>query len=105
MEIKQNDLEYLKDMVERGQLTVEQANIKKIKMQRVMLVVGRLPASLRKTLNAAVKRGELGHMLKRGKQPEAYYHPIFEYLARSERKKYEESVNKALTKVACASLD
>jgi hypothetical protein len=99
MELKQNDREHLQDMVQRGELTADQANVKKILMQRVLLVTGRIPAGVRKALNEATKRGELGHMKKDGHKPEAYYNPTFDYLARSERNAHERSVIQAVAGV------
>ena len=92
MKIKQNDLEYLKDMIEQGKMTVDEANIEKVRMQRVELVINRLPANVRKVYNMAVKAGKLGHMKKDGHKPEAYYHPSFEYLAVGERNSHEKSI-------------
>lgn len=96
MGLKQNDREHLIDMVQRGEMTADQANVKKVRMQRVLLVTSRIPADVRKALNAAVKRGELGRMKKDGHKPEAYYHPTFECLAKSERNEHERSVFKAV---------
>ena len=94
--LKQNDRIYLSDMVDRGEMTADQANVAKVRMMRVELVTSRIPQQVRKALNAAVKRGELGHMKKDGHKPEAYYHPTFEYLANDERRKYERYVISAL---------
>ena len=99
MELKQNDLERLHDMVQKGELTADQANVQMVRMQRVMLVTARIPAEIRKALNQAVKRGELAHMKKDKHKPETYYHPTFDYLARSERNKHELSVLRAVAGV------
>jgi len=99
MALNQNDREHLQDMVQREELTADQANVKKVLMQRVQLVKGSLPAQVRKALNEAVKRGELGHMKKDGHKPEVYYHPTFDYLARSERNEHERSVLQAVAGV------
>ena len=98
MRLSQNDMERLKDAMAKGLMTAEQANIEKVRMQRVLLA-GRIPADVRKALNAAVKRGELGHMKKDGNKPEAYYHPTFEYLAEGARAEHERSVVRALLAV------
>ncbi|MCL2563117.1 MAG: hypothetical protein FWE08_03680 [Oscillospiraceae bacterium] len=74
--ISQNDMEYLQDMVDRGEMTAAQANVEKIRMARV-LVVKKLPADVLSALNAAVKIGELCHKKKDGQKPEVYYHPIW----------------------------
>lgn len=98
MRLSQNDMEHLQDQVRQGLMTAEQANVEKVRMQRVLLA-GRIPADVRKALNAAVKRGELGHMKKDGNKPEAYYHPTFEYLAKGARAEHERSVARALLAV------
>lgn len=86
--ISQNDMEYLMDMVERGEMSADEANVEKVLTQRV-LVAKSLPRSVRAALNAAVKDGKLGHKTKEGRRPEVYYHPKFEYLANAERKRVE----------------
>lgn len=101
MELKQNDRERLRDLVQRGELTADQANVQKVLWQRVLLVTSRVPADVRKALNAAVQRGELGHMKKEGHKPEAFFHPSFDYLARSERNEHERSVSRAVAGVVC----
>mgnify|MGYP003604462712 FL=1 len=93
--ISQNDMERLKDAMAKGLMTAEQANVEKVRIQRVVLA-GRMPMEVRKALNAAVKRGELGHMKKDGNKPEAYYHPTFEYLAKGARSDHERGVMRAL---------
>lgn len=98
MDIKQNDLERLKDLMHRGELTADQANVEMVKTQRVRLVTSRLPAQVRRALNAAVKRGELAHLKKDGRRPEAYCHPTFEYLAHGERAKHEREIVEALAR-------
>jgi hypothetical protein len=87
MEIKQNDLERIKDQIQQGKLTINEANVKMVLVQRVRIVRSSIPASVRKALNAAVKEGVLKHMKKDGMKPECYYHPTFEYLAIGERNK------------------
>lgn len=101
MNLKQNDLEYLRDMIGEGNLTVAQANVEMVRMQRVRLVTNRMSAHIRKVLNDAVKAGQLGHMKKDGNKPEAYYHPTFEYLAKAERNAYQLQIISALGKVCC----
>lgn len=85
MRLKQNHIEHLQDLMQRGELTAEQANVEKVKMARVQLIIGHMPSDVRKALNAAVKRGELGHIKKDGHKPEAYFHPHFEHLAIGDR--------------------
>ena len=89
MGLTQNQLERLQDLVARGELTTDQANIEMVKMMRVRIVAGGLTAQLRKCLNAGVKTGELGHMKKDGLKPEVYFCDGFSHLARSERNRIE----------------
>jgi hypothetical protein len=96
MEIKQNDREYLSDRVRIGAMTADKANVEKVRMQRVLMINGSLPRSVRSALNMAVKEKYLAHMARDGIFPEVYYHPEFEYMAVSERKKYAKSVGEAL---------
>lgn len=93
--ISQNDMEYLQDMVERGEMTVDEANVEKVLTQRV-LVVKSLPKSVRAAINAAVRDGKLRHKNKKGRKPEVYYHPNFEYLANAERNRAEREMIAAL---------
>ena len=44
--ISQNDIEYLQDMVEREQMTADEANVEKVLTQRV-LIVKSLPKTVR----------------------------------------------------------
>lgn len=103
MELKQNDREYLADMVHRGELTIDQANVRKVQMQRVLLVIGRVPASVRKALNDAVKRGELGHLAKDGHKPETYFHPTFQHIAIAERAEHERGIRRAAMGVVASA--
>lgn len=93
--ISQNDMEYLVDMIERGEMTVDEANVEKVLTQRV-LVVKALPKSVRVALNVAVRDGKLRHKKKEGRKPEVYYHPNFEYLANAERNRAEREMIAAL---------
>jgi hypothetical protein len=77
---------------------VAKANVEKVRAKRVWLVRNRLSRGVRKALNDAVKRGELGHLKKDGHKPEAYFHPDFAHLARHERIRTEWSVLAAVQK-------
>lgn len=89
---RQNDVEHLQDLMQRGELTADQANVQMVRNERVRVVVNGLPANVRKALNAAVRAGELGRMKKDGHKPECYFHPTFEYLAKAERARREREV-------------
>jgi hypothetical protein len=60
--------------VQKGTMTIDQANVYIVQLMGARLVVGKIPASVRKALNAAVKAGEIGHIKKDGLKPEAYHH-------------------------------
>ncbi|NJJ38569.1 hypothetical protein [Paenibacillus apii] len=98
--LEQNDIEWLRDMLSRGKITADQANVEKVRMARVQ-VVNRLPADVRNALNDAVKEGKLCHKKKDGRKPEVYYHPNFEHLANEERNCAEKKILEALAAV-CA---
>ena len=80
----QNELGMIQDQYNRGELTMDEANVKLVLTKRVY-VVTKTPAQIRKALNAAVKVGTLCHMKKDMLLPEVYYHPQFEYLAKERR--------------------
>lgn len=85
MKLSQNDLERIQDRLQQGLISIDEANIEMIKCQRVRLIKSKLPLSVRKSLNEAVKSGILGHMKKDGYKPECYYFLPFKYLANKAR--------------------
>jgi hypothetical protein len=95
MQINQNDLEHLKDMIQQEKITADEANIRKVEMQRV-LVVFHLPTSVRKDLSQGVKAGRLEHIKKEGLKPEVFYKKGFDHLATAERNEYERNCIKAI---------
>lgn len=97
---KQNDLQTIQDMVQQGMLSVDDANVLMIRNERFRLV-HKLPASVRKALNAAVKSGVLGHLKKDGVKPEAYFHPTFKYLAEEARERQLNAAVRALQSICC----
>lgn len=96
----QNDRESVKDLLQRGLITLDQANVMLVLDERVRLVTSKVPASVRAALMAAVKSGELGRKKKDGHKPECFYNPSFEYLANHARNKHERNVFEALKRVA-----
>jgi|SRR5579859_2716145 len=50
-------------------------NVTQILCSATRIVRGKIPAQVRKELNAAVKAGVLGHLKKNGLKPEVFYHP------------------------------
>ncbi len=80
----QNNLEYIKDQMQIGLMSAEQANIEKVRIERFSIIKNKLPQSVRKALMAGVKSGLLKRKMKTDKNPEYFYHPEFEYLAKQE---------------------
>lgn len=87
------------DLIERGEMTTDEANVEMVRAARVRIVSGSIPKNVRKSLNDAVKCGKLGRYKKDGKKPEVYFHPSFDYLARSERNRIEKDAIESLLKV------
>ena len=98
----QNDIEKITDEVQRGVISPAEANVTMVREARYRIVSGRMPADVRKALNAAVKTGTLRRLKKDGLLPEAYFHPDFDYMARSERNRIAAEGIGAIAKV-CAS--
>lgn len=83
--MKQNDMERIKDQLDQGLISVDEANVQMVKCERYRIVKGKLPQNVRKALNSAVKSGVLGHLKKDGYKPECYYFEPFKYLAEAKR--------------------
>jgi hypothetical protein len=83
---QQNDIEMVKDQLQRGLITTAEANIQMVRDERYRLIT-HLSNEIRKYLNDGVKAGMLGHLRKDGLKPEAYYHPNFKHLAIGARNK------------------
>lgn len=96
----QNDIEHLKDLMERKQLTTGEANVELVLIQRFRLITNGCPRDIRNALNSAVKSGVLGHKKKDGHKPECYFKPTFEFMADAARNKHEKSVLNACKKIA-----
>lgn len=50
-------------------------NVTDILIRASRVIRGRIPAQVRKELNAAVKAGALGHLKRDGLKPEIFFHP------------------------------
>ena len=94
----QKAFDIIMDQRERGIITVEEANIQLVEVERFRIVT-RLSRDIRKTLNNAVRQGRLGHMRKDGLMPEMYYHPTFKHLANQERRRIAEQGIAAIKKI------
>ena len=96
----QNDIESLKDLMHRNQLTAAEANVQLVLIQRFRLITNGCHRDVRSALNSAVKSGVLGHKKKDGHKPECYYHPTFEFLAAAARNKHESDIIRACKNIA-----
>lgn len=96
--LNENDLENILDLVDLGKMTIEEANIELVKSARFK-IANKLPKQIRKFLNGAVKRGELGHLKKDGLKPEMYYYVGFEHLANAERLRIEREAQRNINKI------
>lgn len=68
--------EYAKGMLDDGRLeTVADANIEIVRMMGVRLIRTTLTRDVRSAYSSAVKDGRLGHLPKKGLEPEAFFHP------------------------------
>jgi hypothetical protein len=99
MTINQNDMEHIKDMMQRGLMTPDEANVYKVECMRILLVTASIPSNVRRALNAAVKSGRLEHMKKDGNKPEAFYKKGFEYMAKEGRHNHEVKVLNSIIEV------
>jgi hypothetical protein len=70
----QTAIEIAMNQVQIGKITTEQANVLAVQIAGVRIITNKIPAQVRKALNAAVKNGELGHLKAEGLRPEAYFH-------------------------------
>ncbi len=95
----QNFLEYLKDQMDLGKMTADEANVQMVLSERVRVIDGIVPREVRKALNAAVKEKRLGHRKKEWGIPEMYFNPSFEYLAKSKASECFDAYTAALRSV------
>lgn len=94
----QNNMERLKDLMKRGIITADEANIRMVRNERIR-VVSKLTREVRNALYAAVKAGRLCRMKKDGRKPEVFYHPNFRHLAVEARNQAEKQQINALLKI------
>lgn len=69
----QNAIQYATDQLQQGKVTADEANVLIVQMAGFR-VVNKLSREVRKALNDAVKKGELGRLKKDGLKPEIYFH-------------------------------
>lgn len=68
--------EHARGMLEKGELPdIAAANVAIVRMMGVRLIDSRVPREARAALQAGVRSGQLGHLAKKGLEPEAFFHP------------------------------
>ena len=85
-------------MQEKGELEIG-PNAMVIRLMGFRIISGRIPASVRRELNDAVKAGVLGRLPKQGLKPEAYFHPNGKWNAMEARDKAAAESIEAILKV------
>jgi hypothetical protein len=95
---EQNNLEHILDLLQQGKISTDEANVMKVRYDRIA-VVSRLSKDVRRALNNAVAAGELGRIKKDGIKPEVYFHPNFEFMACAEREKAARKAAEAIRSV------
>jgi hypothetical protein len=95
----ENAITWVQDQIAQGKLDVSQANVEVVRIMGVRLIHARIPAQVRKDLNAAVALGRLGHLKKDGLCPEAYFHPNSRPRAIDERNACARSSIESIAKV------
>lgn len=95
----QNDMEHILDLLDRNEITLYRANIMMIQVEGFRLIKSSIPRSTRKSLNAAVKNCEIGHLKKEGNKPEAYFKLNCRSSAIEARNNHERSVSNAMNAI------
>ena len=95
MHNEQTAREYALDQYQQGKISIDEANVLIVQIMGIKPVVNKLPMSVRKSLNDAVKRGDLGRVKKDGLAPEVYHHKN----ARGKALEYQRSIVKQKTEV------
>lgn len=85
MIIKQNDLETIKDEMQRGLYNADEANIKIIECERARLIRTPISQQMRSALYKAVRDGRLGRIPKKNGRKECFYKIGFIDIAKEER--------------------
>jgi hypothetical protein len=99
----QNALDFVTNKMQMGEITVDQANVLIVQMMGVRVISNKLPASVRRALNAAVKTGELGHIKKEGLKPEVYHHKNARSRALTERERVMRNTLESVGKTCAPS--
>lgn len=100
MNLSQNDLERIQDKLHLGLISLDEANVEMVKCQRVRVISSKLPITVRRSLNNAVKEGILGHMKKEKYKPECYYFKPFKHLADQARTKAHNEFIESLSNIS-----
>lgn len=94
-----NALSYVKDQMQQGKMSLEDANIELIRMIGIRVVEGSIPAQVRKYLSSGVRAGRIGRLPKKGLAPEIYFHPNSRATAIQEQKKQVLEAVEAIKKI------
>lgn len=74
-------------------------NVEQILVQASRVIRGKVPAFIRRELNAAVKAGVLGHLKRDGLKPEIFFHPDHKNGAIERQKREAEYAISCIAKV------
>ncbi len=76
--------EHYSDQIKRGIMSAADANVQLVRDLRYKVIVGKVPADVRRALFAGVKEGKIAHAKKTSETPEAFYHPDFFFMLKEE---------------------
>lgn len=93
------------DAVLMGRMTTDQANVYIVQLMGVRVIRETVPRAVRTALNAAVKRGEIGHIKKEGLRPECYHHKNARANALDERDRIYHESRRAIAGVFAHEVD
>lgn len=74
-------------------------NVEMIRNQGHKFITNSIPRDVRRELSKAVKKNQLGHLIKDGLKPEVYFHPDFLHLVKDLRKQIEQDAKERISKV------
>lgn len=98
-QLNQNDMDYILAKVDRGEITMLEANVEMVRTEGIRVIKGKLRSDVRKALNYGVKAGKLRHIKKDGMKPEVYYNPNSGIYVNGVRNRYVEHGIRVLSSV------